>query len=79
MGATLFVQPFDLVKSRMQISGEGGAVREHKTSFHAFIRILRSEGFFGIYAGLSAALFRQATYATTRLGVYTSLYDMMQE
>lgn len=75
MGATLFVQPLDLVKNRMQLSGEGGSVREHKTSLHAIRAIIRNEGLSGLYAGLSAGLLRQATYTTTRLGVYTVLFE----
>jgi solute carrier family 25 oxoglutarate transporter 11 len=51
MAATLFVHPMDVVKNRMQMSGEGGTVREHKTSFHALSKIFRNEGFRGIYAG----------------------------
>lgn len=68
-------QPLDLIKNRMQLSGEGGKVREHKTSFHAIGRVVRSEGVLGLYNGLSAGLLRQATYSTTRLGVYQSLFD----
>lgn len=75
MTATVFVQPLDLIKNRMQLSGEGGKVREHRTSFHAIARVVRSEGVLGLYNGLSAGLFRQATYSTTRLGVYQSLFD----
>ncbi|XP_055329214.1 mitochondrial 2-oxoglutarate/malate carrier protein-like [Paramacrobiotus metropolitanus] len=73
--ATLVVHPLDLVKNRMQLSGEGGAAREHKTSFHAIGNIARKEGVLGLYAGLSAGLLRQATYTTTRLGVYTWLFE----
>lgn len=75
MGATLFVQPLDLVKNRMQLSGEGGKAREHKTSLHAIRSIMKNEGIIGMYTGLSAGLLRQATYTTTRLGVYTSLFE----
>ena len=112
MGATVFVQPLDLVKNRMQLSGkqtlftlnresvllfctgEGGAVRQHKTSLHAIGRVISEEGLLGLYNGyvhllsvcivvkvcacansLSAGLLRQATYSTTRLGVYQSLFD----
>jgi solute carrier family 25 oxoglutarate transporter 11 len=75
MGATLFVQPLDLVKNRMQLSGEGGKAREHKTSLHAIRSILKNEGIIGMYSGLSAGLLRQATYTTTRLGVYTVLFE----
>jgi len=76
MGATLFVQPLDLVKNRMQLSGVGGGAKEYKTSFHAFSGILKKEGPVAMYTGLSAGLLRQATYTTTRLGIYTWLFEM---
>ncbi|XP_045163610.1 mitochondrial 2-oxoglutarate/malate carrier protein-like isoform X2 [Mercenaria mercenaria] len=75
MAATLFVQPLDLVKNRMQLSGEGGTKRVHKTSFHALRSIIANEGVLAVYTGLSAGLLRQATYTTTRLGIYTSLFE----
>uniref|UniRef100_A0A8C4S790 Mitochondrial 2-oxoglutarate/malate carrier protein n=1 Tax=Erpetoichthys calabaricus TaxID=27687 RepID=A0A8C4S790_ERPCA len=75
--STVFVQPLDLVKNRMQLSGEGVKTREYKTSFHAVASILRKEGIRGIYTGLSAGLLRQATYTTTRLGIYTILFEKM--
>ncbi|XP_039997535.1 mitochondrial 2-oxoglutarate/malate carrier protein-like [Xiphias gladius] len=77
MGATVFVQPLDLVKNRMQLSGQGTKAREYKTSFHALLSILKNEGVRGIYTGLSAGLLRQATYTTTRLGIYTILFEKM--
>lgn len=77
MGATVFVQPLDLVKNRMQLSGQGSKAKEYKTSFHALTSILRNEGLGGIYTGLSAGLLRQATYTTTRLGIYTILFERM--
>ncbi len=51
MGATVFVQPLDLVKNRMQLSGQGTKAREYKTSFHALFSILKNEGIRGIYTG----------------------------
>ncbi|KAL3050807.1 hypothetical protein OYC64_001135 [Pagothenia borchgrevinki] len=77
MGATVFVQPLDLVKNRMQLSGVGATSREYKTSFHALISILKNEGVGGCDVGLSAGLLRQATYTTTRLGIYTILFEKM--
>ncbi|CAF1235496.1 unnamed protein product [Rotaria sp. Silwood1] len=79
MTATLFVHPMDVVKNRMQMSGEGGGAREHKTSFHALRAIFRSGGLSGIYAGLSAGLFRQATYTTARLGIYQTLLERFRQ
>lgn len=75
MGATFFVQPLDLLKNRMQLSGMDGKTKEYKTSFHAFSSILKNEGIVAMYSGLSAGLLRQATYTTTRLGVYTWLFE----
>lgn len=69
MGATLFVQPLDLVKNRMQLSGAGGAKKEYKNTFDALSTILRKEGVTGIYKGLGAGFLRQATYTTTRMGM----------
>jgi len=75
MMATCIVQPIDLIKTRMQLSGEGGGSRVHKSSLHAFINIAKQEGLYNLYTGLSAGLLRQATYGTTRFGVYSWLLD----
>lgn len=73
--ATCFVHPMDVVKNRMQVSGIGTKVKEHKTSFHAIRAILKNEGFTAMYSGLTAGLLRQATYTTTRLGVNNILTE----
>lgn len=65
----------DVLKNRMQVSGIGTKVKEYKTSFHAASAILKNEGVTALYAGLSAGLLRQATYTTTRLGVFNVLTE----
>ncbi len=74
-GATLIVQPLDLIKTRLQLSGEGGGARAHKSTLHAISNVVRSEGLVNLYNGLSAALFRQVTYTTTRMGTFQYLMD----
>jgi len=70
MAATCFVQPLDLIKNRMQLSGI-------KTStLNITSAILKNEGVLALYSGLSAGLMRQATYTTTRLGIYTWLIEL---
>jgi solute carrier family 25 oxoglutarate transporter 11 len=57
------------------ILGEGGSQKLYKNSLHAITSIIRNEGITGIYAGLSAGLLRQATYTTSRMGIYQSLLE----
>lgn len=54
----------------MQLSGT-------KTSTIGVVSsILKNEGVLAMYSGLSAGLMRQATYTTTRLGIYTWLFEL---
>eukprot|EP00871_Galdieria_phlegrea_P002714 jgi/Galph1/3443/GphlegSOOS_G2072.1 len=75
--ATLIIQPFDLLKTRLQLSGEGGRPVDHRGFSSAVVTIVRNEGFLGLYQGLSAALLRQVTYTTTRLGVFGVVKDKL--
>lgn len=77
IGATLVVQPLDLVKNRLQLSGADGKSKLYKGTGDAIVKILKSEGISGMYTGLSAGILRQATYTTTRLGVFNILLDRM--
>ncbi|XP_026670798.1 mitochondrial 2-oxoglutarate/malate carrier protein-like, partial [Ceratina calcarata] len=60
----------DVVKIRMQIA---------KTPLITTIgRTYREVGFRGFYLGWTAAMLRQLTYTTARLGMYHTLYDLGQ-
>jgi len=73
MLATCVVQPLDLVKTRMQVSkGAGGA---KPSTLSVISGVIKNEGITTLYTGLSAGLLRQATYTTTRLGIYTWLFE----
>jgi len=74
MAATCFVQPLDLVKTRMQVlkSAEGA---KKATTLSVISGVIKNEGISTLYNGLSAGLLRQATYTTTRLGIYTWLFE----
>ncbi|XP_037720414.1 mitochondrial 2-oxoglutarate/malate carrier protein [Drosophila subpulchrella] len=74
MLATCIVQPMDLLKTRMQISGTLG-IREYKSSYEVLSKVLKNEGVLSLYNGLSAGLMRQATYTTARMGVYQMELD----
>jgi dicarboxylate transporter 10 len=44
-----------------------------KSMIRTFVHVVKHDGFFGLYSGLSASLLRQITYSTTRFGVYEEL------
>ncbi|CCG80632.1 putative Mitochondrial dicarboxylate carrier [Taphrina deformans PYCC 5710] len=73
MVAATCTHPLDLAKVRMQMSNDtkSGFVR-------TIIRVYQNEGFRSLYAGLTASLLRQATYSTTRFGVYEELKGWAQ-
>jgi solute carrier family 25 oxoglutarate transporter 11 len=73
MGATCFVQPLDLVKTRMQVTKNAAGPKP--TTISVIAGIIKNEGISTLYTGLSAGLLRQATYTTTRLGIYTWLFE----
>ena len=57
----------------MSYAGTGG--KERVTTFQVLKAVIKNEGVSGLYVGLSAGLFRQASYTTVRMGVYSSLFD----
>lgn len=73
MAAAACTHPLDLAKVRMQMSND------HSTGFlRTIVRVYKTEGFRCLYAGLTASLLRQATYSTTRFGVYEELKNKVQ-
>jgi len=65
-GATVCVQPMDLIKNRMQTSSN--------LTVSACVRnIIQTDGMSGLWTGLSAGILRQCSYTTVRLGVYRQL------
>lgn len=56
-------------------SGKGGV---NANPFSVAASLIKNEGFFTFYKGLSAALFRQLTYGMTRLGVFRTLTDRLK-
>ncbi|KAI8805209.1 mitochondrial substrate carrier protein [Cladochytrium replicatum] len=78
MTATAIIQPIDMVKVRIQLQGEGGAKGASTNPLTVASRIVRQEGFFAMYRGLSAGLLRQATYTTARLGLFNTFIDQLK-
>lgn len=62
--------PIDVVKTRLQLVGEGGAAPRYRGSAHAVRSIVAEEGPLALYKGVQPALLRQATYGSLRIGMY---------
>ena len=67
--------PIDLVKVRMQLHGGANAPGMFATGAH----VLRAEGVFALYKGLSASLMRQASFIGTKFGAYDVLKRALRE
>lgn len=66
-------------KVRIQLLGSM-APDTKKPSFPALLtHMVKSEGVSSIYAGLSAAIMRQAIYGTARIGLHRTFSDKLQE
>lgn len=71
-GACLFSNPFDVIKTRMQLQGELRRRGEHaifyKNVFHGGWVIAKNEGVRGLQKGLVTAIFMHSIRNSTRLG-----------
>ncbi|XP_060859538.1 mitochondrial 2-oxoglutarate/malate carrier protein-like [Metopolophium dirhodum] len=79
MGSAVFVHPLEVLKFRMQLSGEKGTASDHKSSFHAIINMAKKEKLSGFYKGITANFMRQIIFTSTRVGCYTSLVDELKK
>ena len=74
MGACLFSNPLEVVKTRMQLQGElkarGSYQRHYRNVFHAFYTIGRYDGLVALQKGLVPALWYQLFMNGVRLGTY---------
>jgi solute carrier family 25 oxoglutarate transporter 11 len=71
--ATLFIQPIDMIKVRIQLLSELG--HKNLNPFKVGKEIMQKDGLFSLYRGLDSAIVRQLFYGTTRLGLFYSFLD----
>ncbi len=73
----LVTMPVDVVKTRMQLSGEGGSGRLYKNSLDCALKTARAEGIQALWKGLEPALWRQCSYGSLRYGLYAPIRDRL--
>ena len=71
--ATLFIQPIDMVKVRIQLLSEQGLKNLNPITVGR--DIVQKDGVLNLYKGLDSAIVRQLFYGTTRLGLFYSFLD----
>ncbi|CAG9784016.1 unnamed protein product [Diatraea saccharalis] len=73
-GATIFTNPMDVVKTRMQLQGELRARHEHTARYrgilHATYVIAKTDGMMALQKGLAPAMLLGFTMNSIRLGMY---------
>ncbi|XP_039279846.1 mitochondrial dicarboxylate carrier isoform X2 [Nilaparvata lugens] len=67
-GSAAVMHPLDLIKVHLQTQ-KSGKLRILPSMVH----ICKTQGFFALYRGLTASIFRQMSYSTARFAVYEAL------
>lgn len=75
-GASCCVHPLDVVRINLQIDQAGKKV--YRGTFHCMGHIYKEAGVAGLYAGLSAGMFRQITYGMPRMAFVPMLYGAVR-
>ena len=76
--ATMCVHPFDLLKTRVQMQVVP-AGHPRLGSVQMARQIVTEGGITKLYAGLSAAIMRQAVYGTARLGLNDQIVKVLKD
>jgi solute carrier family 25 protein 14/30 len=71
--AALFTHPVDTIKVRLQLHGELAS----KVPGNVISTMIKKEGVASLWKGLSAALLREGSYSTIRMGLYEPLKQML--
>jgi len=77
MTAEFVTLPVDVLKVRLQLSGEGGQGKAYNGVADAFRTILKQEGVGGLFKGLTPGLMRQAVYQGFKMTVYEPMRNQL--
>lgn len=69
--------PIDLIKTRLQLHGESLASSRRTSAVRVVSEILKNDGAFGLYKGLSPAIIRHLFYTPIRIVNYEFLRNFL--
>jgi len=75
--AETMTMPIDVVKTRLQMDGSGGSVKQYSGTMDCAGKMVKSEGPGALFKGLPPALVRQSTYGSLRYGLYGPIKGSM--
>lgn len=75
--AETITMPVDVVKTRLQMDGAGGAAKAYNGTLDCAGKLVKAEGPSALFKGLPPALLRQSTYGSLRYGLYGPIRDAM--
>lgn len=75
--AETITMPVDVVKTRLQMDGSGGGVKQYSGSLDCARKLSAAEGPSALFKGLPPALVRQSTYGSLRYGLYGPIKNAM--
>jgi solute carrier family 25 oxoglutarate transporter 11 len=79
MLASSCIHPIDLAKVRLQLYAVNNPGQPKPSISTMLGTMVRNDGIKSVYAGLSAALMRQAVYGTARIGLHRKFSNELQE
>lgn len=72
------IHPIDMVKTRLQVSGEGGGRNYKMLGIGGSVRVIvKEEGILAFWKGIGAAWMRESSYTSLRLGLYSPIKTAM--
>lgn len=69
--------PIDVVKTRLQMDGSGGSIKQYNGTIDCAGKMVKAEGPGALFKGLPPALVRQSTYGSLRYGLYGPIRDSL--
>ncbi|VUC30745.1 unnamed protein product [Clonostachys rosea] len=77
--ATTVIHPIDVVKVRVQLSGQSINTSTRPSPFAVAKEIVAKGTFLDLYQGISAGYLRQIVYGTARMGLFYTFEDKMKK
>lgn len=82
-GAAVFSNPFEVMKTRLQLQGElqkrGEYTVQYRGMLHGLVKVAQTEGFLALQKGLVASFCHQAVQNSVRLGIYPTIRLTMEQ